>query len=167
MPLTCRPLRRVDFLPLLDKLAGQLLAWKGKLLDKAGRLTLVNSVLTAVPVHFLTVFPLKKWAIKKIDKIRRWLWLNRTDSNRPWAGSHIPCAKIDAALFRASTSVTVGNGLKTKFWHDAWPSGKALIDIAPRLYPLAWRKNKSVAEQLVNLNWMRGLWRMEKCATDG
>eukprot|EP00267_Zea_mays_P032771 XP_008666548.1 uncharacterized protein LOC103645237 [Zea mays] len=40
LPLTCRPLRRVDFQPLFDKLAGKLSAWKGKLLDKAGRLTL-------------------------------------------------------------------------------------------------------------------------------
>ena len=38
-------------------------------------MTLVKSVLSAMPVYFLTVFSLPKWAIKKIDKIRRsFLW---------------------------------------------------------------------------------------------
>jgi hypothetical protein len=37
--------------------------------------------------------------------------------------------------------------------------GKHRSDLAPGLYPLAWRKNKSVPEQLTNLSWTRGLWR--------
>lgn len=61
--------------PLLDRIAAKLLAWKGKLLERTGRLTLVRSILTSMPVHFLTVFALKKWAVKKIDKLRRgFLW---------------------------------------------------------------------------------------------
>lgn len=75
LPLNFRPLRRVDFQPLIDKLGARLTTWRGRLLDKAGRLTLVNSVLSAIPVHFLTIFPLKKWASRKVDKIRRaFLW---------------------------------------------------------------------------------------------
>ncbi|WVZ77668.1 LOW QUALITY PROTEIN: hypothetical protein U9M48_025509, partial [Paspalum notatum var. saurae] len=180
-------------------------AWKGKLLDKAGRLTLVNSVLSAIPIHFLTVFRLTNWAFKKMDKIRRsflwrgtenangatvywtktawpkslgglgildlerfgrplrlrWLWFKWIDPGRPWVGTSPPCDSFDEALFRASTVVTVENGLKTTFWHDSWLSGKAPIDIAPNLYPLAWRKNKPLSEQLTNLSWTRGLWRME------
>lgn len=52
------------------------------MLDKAGRLRLVNSVLKSVPIHFLMVFALKKWAIKKIDRIRRsFLWKGAAEAN--------------------------------------------------------------------------------------
>lgn len=57
--------------------------------------------------------------------------------------------------------VTVGNGAKTSFWHDSWLQGSSPMDIAPSLFSLAWRKNKKVSEELLNLNWTRGLWRME------
>ncbi|KAJ1275856.1 hypothetical protein BS78_05G167800 [Paspalum vaginatum] len=90
----------------------------------------------------------------------RWLWFQWTDQSKPWASTP-PCDSTDAALFRASTVITIGNGLSTQFWHDSWLLGKAPMDIAPSLYPLAWRKNKKVHEELVDLNWTRGLWRMD------
>ena len=34
------------------------------------------------------------------------------------------------------------------------------MDLYPNLFRLAWRKNKTVKEELENLNWTRGLWRM-------
>jgi len=34
------------------------------------------------------------------------------------------------------------------------------MDIAPRLYKLAWRKNRKVNEELQDQSWTRGLWRM-------
>lgn len=43
LPLIWRPLRRAEF-SILDKVARKLSAWKRKLLDKSGRLTLANSV---------------------------------------------------------------------------------------------------------------------------
>lgn len=44
-------------------------------MNKAGRLSLVNMVLSSIPTYHLTVFVMKKWAIKKIDKIRRnFMW---------------------------------------------------------------------------------------------
>ena len=55
--------------------------WKGRLLNKAGRLRLVSSVLSSVPTYFLKVFQSKKWAIKKNDKIRRsFLWRGVTEA---------------------------------------------------------------------------------------
>jgi hypothetical protein len=66
---------RADEQTLIDKVARKLPAWKGKLLNKAGRLALVNSVLSSDVLHHMTVFSLSKWAIKRIDKIRRqFLW---------------------------------------------------------------------------------------------
>ena len=67
LPLHVKQVRRVDIRPLIDKVGKRLTAWKGRLLNKAGRLRLVNSVLTAIPTYFLTVFRLQKWAVKKID----------------------------------------------------------------------------------------------------
>jgi len=64
-------------------------------------------------------------------------------------------------LFRACTTVQIGNGTRAKFWDSSWLQNKAPRDIAPSLYKLAWRKNLSVKEQLVNQNWTRSLWRMQ------
>lgn len=82
LPLHTRALRRVDVQPLIDKVSTRLPRWKGRLLNKAGRLVWVNTVLSAIPVYFLSVFQLKKWALKKIDKIRRsFLWKGDNDAN--------------------------------------------------------------------------------------
>ena len=82
LPLHTRALRKVDVQPLIDRIAAKLPAWKAKFLDRFGHLTLVNSVLTSMPVHILTVFALKKWAIRKIDSIRRsFLWKGAASAN--------------------------------------------------------------------------------------
>ena len=82
LPLHIRQLRRVDIQPVIDKVANRLPTWKGSFINKAGRLKLVNSVLSSMPVYFLTVFYLKKWALKKIDKIRRaLLWNGTSEAN--------------------------------------------------------------------------------------
>lgn len=52
LPLHTRALRRVDIQPLIDKVVARLSAWKGKLLNKAGILVLVNTMLTAIPTFF-------------------------------------------------------------------------------------------------------------------
>jgi hypothetical protein len=75
LPLHTRKLRRIEMQPLVDKIRARLPRWKGKLLSKAGRLTLVNTVLSSQPIYHLTVFPAQRWLLKQIDKIRRgFLW---------------------------------------------------------------------------------------------
>jgi mannosylglycoprotein endo-beta-mannosidase len=54
--------------------------WKGKFLNKAGKIKLVNSVLSSMPTFFLTIFQVKKWTLKKMDNIRR---------SFQWKGSEI------------------------------------------------------------------------------
>jgi len=65
LPLHVWAIRRVDIQPLIDKVGGKLASWKGNLLNRAGRLRLINSVLSSLPTYFLIVFKLPKWAIKK------------------------------------------------------------------------------------------------------
>jgi len=116
--------------------------------------------------------PLKKWAIKRIDRLRRsflwrgrslrlrWLWFAWTERERPWVGSPPPCDEVDKQLFRASTVVNLGDGRKASFWNCSWLNGRAPRDIAPDLFKLAWRKNRSVKDDITNHQWTRGLWRM-------
>jgi mannosylglycoprotein endo-beta-mannosidase len=69
LPLHTRKLRRADVQPLIDKIDGRILGWKGKLLSTAGRETLVKSVLTAQPIYHLMFFPVQKWLLQQIDKM--------------------------------------------------------------------------------------------------
>jgi hypothetical protein len=73
--LHLRHLRRVDVQPLVDKLANRLSTWRGKFLNRAGRLQLLNSSLSSVPTYHLTMFAPQKWLLKRLNKIRRgFLW---------------------------------------------------------------------------------------------
>jgi hypothetical protein len=48
-------IRRDDEQTLIDKVAAKLSSWKGKLLNKADRLALVNSVLSSIVLYHMTV----------------------------------------------------------------------------------------------------------------
>jgi hypothetical protein len=73
--------------PLIDKIGARLAGWKGKLLSKAGRETLVKTVISSQPIYHLTVFPLQKWVIQRIDRIQRsFLW--KGDGPENLSGGH-------------------------------------------------------------------------------
>jgi hypothetical protein len=90
------------------------------------------------------------------------MWYQWTDLDRPWVGIDVPCDEVDKQLFRASTVVLVGNGIRASLWESSWLGGQAPRDLAPSLYKMAWRKHQSVKDDLYNKNWTRGLWKMNK-----
>jgi hypothetical protein len=65
LPLRIGRLRREDKQMLIDKVTGKLPRRKGKLLNKAGRLTLVNFALSSVDTYHMTVSSLSKGPIKR------------------------------------------------------------------------------------------------------
>lgn len=68
LPLHYRQLHRVEVQPIIDKMANRFPAWKGRFLDRAGRLKLLNSVLSSIPTYYLTTFEPKKLLIKILEK---------------------------------------------------------------------------------------------------
>ena len=61
--------------PVLNKLKSRLNVWKGRFLSMAGRICLVKSVITAVPLYYLSLFKASKSVCKSIISIqRRFLW---------------------------------------------------------------------------------------------
>ncbi|KAJ4813587.1 RNA-directed DNA polymerase (reverse transcriptase)-related family protein [Rhynchospora pubera] len=75
LPLSNKKLKREDYVNLLQRFKLKLDTWSSSMLSMAGRLTLINSCLSSLPVYFMSVFRLPKWVIHDIDTIRRtFLW---------------------------------------------------------------------------------------------
>ncbi|XP_020272216.1 uncharacterized protein LOC109847395 [Asparagus officinalis] len=64
-------LSRSEWQSFLDTLNSKLALWKSKLLSVGGRLVLLKSVLSSIPLYYMSFFKLPSWLIKNIDKIRR------------------------------------------------------------------------------------------------
>ncbi|GKV27405.1 hypothetical protein SLEP1_g36578 [Rubroshorea leprosula] len=61
--------------PLVESVKKKLAPWKGRHLSFGGRITLINSVLSSLPVFLMSVYLLPKGIIHFIDKIRKnFLW---------------------------------------------------------------------------------------------
>ena len=61
--------------PVITKLKARLSVWKGRFLSMAGRICLINSVLTAIPLFYLSLFRVPASVCKRIISIQtRFLW---------------------------------------------------------------------------------------------
>lgn len=61
--------------PALVKIQNKLASWKAKLLSRAGRLTLIKSVLNSLPIYFMSMFKMPKAVALSIVKMqRRFFW---------------------------------------------------------------------------------------------
>ena len=69
-------------------------------------------------------------------------------------GTEVPCNDTDRLLFNSSTTITIGNGNKARFWHHNWLEGEAPRYLAPQLFKLVRRKNRMVRQELHNGNWI-------------
>ena len=54
----------------------------------------------------------------------------------------------DRDLFAGATKVNIGNGMKAKFWEDAWLHGSRPKDVAPLIYEISKKKMCLVAKAL-------------------
>ncbi|WVZ88091.1 hypothetical protein U9M48_034644 [Paspalum notatum var. saurae] len=146
LPLCLRKPTKAMLLPLIDKVADYLLGWKASLMNKAGCLIMVRVVLIATTIHHLIALDLPKW-----------LWSQRTDPDRLWAGLSVSVPPKARAMFDVAIRTTVGDGKSTKFWIDRWLDGKCIADLAPSLFsavPSRIVKSRTVAQALHNRTWV-------------
>lgn len=71
-----------DWYFLVDKIEHRLQQLNGQLLSLGGRLTLINAILSVIPLYTLSVYKDPKTIIRRINSIRnRFLW-QYSDKNR-------------------------------------------------------------------------------------
>ena len=69
--------------PVLRNIENRLATWKARLLSRAGRLTLIKSVLNSLPVYFMSLFRMPKTVAAKIVKLqRRFFWCGRDTNSK-------------------------------------------------------------------------------------
>jgi hypothetical protein len=114
---------------MVNKAAGMLPTWKARLMNKAGRLALVKSVLTAIPVHRLLVLAPPKRIIKLFERVERgFLWEGRAVAN---GGScHVSWRDVCRPLSRGGLGIRdmerAGLALRLRWlWHSRTDDGRA------------------------------------------
>jgi hypothetical protein len=70
----------------------------------------------------------------------RWLWEQKTDPSRPWAGLPIQAPRNARALFNVAVDAIVGNGVKILFWTDRWLDGRTIAEVAPNLFRIVSKR---------------------------
>ena len=88
------------------------------------------------------------------------MWLARVDPDSAWQGLDMQFTHEEQAMFFASTTMILGDGLTALFWDDRWLQGQSIREIAPALYqciPKRRRKARTVAEALTANAWARDI----------
>lgn len=87
----------------------------------------------------------------------RWLWQAWTQEDKPWQGMQTPCTSRDRKLFMDCTEIQVHNGKTALVWQHQWIGAKPLKELAPTLYALVKRKNRTVCKELTDRSWIKSV----------
>jgi hypothetical protein len=66
VPIDKKKINKNLWCPMIEKLEKRLAGWQGRFLSLGGRLTLLNSCLSNVPLYMLSIYPAPKTVIKKM-----------------------------------------------------------------------------------------------------
>ncbi|GAU10825.1 hypothetical protein TSUD_424490, partial [Trifolium subterraneum] len=135
--------RRLGFWePVLARLKKKLSGWKSRFLSFGGRLVLLKSVLTSLPVYALSFFkaPSGKWCWRLLVD-REGMWFRVLAARYGVAGGRLQNGgqrgsswwkeiarireggELGGSWFEEHVSKRVGDGADTFFWTDAWVGG--------------------------------------------
>ncbi|KAH1150639.1 hypothetical protein GYH30_044590 [Glycine max] len=87
-------LRRTEFWdPIICKCERKLAAWKHRHISFGGRVTLINTVLSTLPIYFFPFFRVPSKIIAKLESLqRRFLWGGEAESRKiAWVNWNIVC----------------------------------------------------------------------------
>nr|GEV77052.1 RNA-directed DNA polymerase, eukaryota, reverse transcriptase zinc-binding domain protein [Tanacetum cinerariifolium] len=135
---------------IVESLATRLSRWKLKTLSIGGRLTLLKSVLGAIPIYHMSIFKVPMKVLQRMESIRS-RFFNGVDihsKKTSWVRwKNVMASKdkggIDLLSFIHSK---LGNGENTSFWEVHGDS--AFKDLFPRMYALESLKSINVASKL-------------------
>ncbi|GKV50356.1 hypothetical protein SLEP1_g57064 [Rubroshorea leprosula] len=83
MPIGDSMCRRKPWIPVIDNFNKKLAVWKAKSLSIGGRVTLLRSVLSALPIYFMSIFKIPKIVLHELVCLqRKFLWGYTEEKNK-------------------------------------------------------------------------------------
>ena len=83
VPIGANPRRTQMWDPIITKCERKLWKWKQRHLSFGGRVTLIQSMLTSIPINFFSFFRVPKSVLDKLVRLqRRFLWGGGPDQNK-------------------------------------------------------------------------------------
>ena len=94
LPIGVNPRRKVVWEPIINKFEARLNKWRQRSISMAGRITLINVVLTALPLFYMSFFRTPSAVINKLISIqRRFLWGDNQEGRKiAWVAWSQVCA---------------------------------------------------------------------------
>ncbi|XP_071694930.1 uncharacterized protein [Rutidosis leptorrhynchoides] len=130
--------------PMIEKFYLKLTNWKARSISYGGRLTLVNSVLSSLPLYYFSLFRAPMSVLKNLESIM----IEKLDTN-----------------FASSFIKVIGDGADTDFWNDSWLCGAPLKQRFTQLFHLDEDSKARVQDQITwndhsfvcNFRWKRDI----------
>ncbi|WVZ53559.1 hypothetical protein U9M48_004482, partial [Paspalum notatum var. saurae] len=181
LPMHYRKLRNSEWRHIEERFEKQLIGWKGKLLSVGGRLVLINSVLSSLPMFMLSFFAIpkghkKKYHLIKWDQIRqpkeqgglgiidlevqnkcllsKWLYklANENGIRQSLLRDKYLKSKPLGAELKGPGFLTFG---LVRFWEDTWCGNRPLKFLYPSLFNIVADVMRSIP---LNISFRRGLY---------
>ncbi|KAH1193918.1 putative ribonuclease H protein [Glycine max] len=94
MPIGVNPRRKVVWEPIIRNFEAKLNKWNHRSISMAGRITLINAVLTALPLFYMSFFRAPSAVIKRLTTIQRqFLWGGNLEGKKiAWISWQQVCA---------------------------------------------------------------------------
>ena len=143
-------------LKAIDKIRRGFL-WRGRRDTKGGHCLLAWPKVTRPPeLGGIGISQLQQlgWALQI-----RWLWLHKSEPDRPWVTFQIQMHPAVKALFRVAIVSEVGNGKNTIFWTDRWLHGQSLDQLVTTPFGSVNNKarKRTVYEALTEMKWVQDI----------
>ncbi|CAN1258050.1 Putative ribonuclease H protein At1g65750 [Linum perenne] len=103
LPLGARRAARSLWDPVVSKVRGRLDSWKAKFLSFGGRMTLLKSVLSQLPIYYFSLFQAPVEVLKELERIQNnFLWEGAGGDKRPYL---VSWSMVQAPKYRGGLGV--------------------------------------------------------------
>jgi len=144
--------------PVVKKVEAKLSSWKGRFLSMAGRICLLKSVFTAIPLFYLSIFKAPVVVCNKISSIQRkflWAW-GKQSKSIPWVSWDNVCKPLKEGGLEVKEVKNFNVALLTKWiWRIMSNEGGENLQLRSKYQSWWWKDLTKICGEGVAHGWFQ------------